>query len=36
MEGIIDLKLNADEKAEFEKSVVAVKALVDGLNAVQI
>ncbi|HND84249.1 MAG TPA: malate dehydrogenase [Pseudobdellovibrionaceae bacterium] len=34
MEKIIDLKLNGDEKAEFEKSVLAVKALVDGLKSV--
>jgi malate dehydrogenase len=32
MEGVIEMKLNADEKAEFDKSVVAVKALVDGLK----
>jgi malate dehydrogenase len=31
MEGIFQFKLNADEQAEFEKSVAAVKALVDGL-----
>ncbi len=31
MEGIVQFKLNADEQAEFEKSIVAVKALVDGL-----
>lgn len=31
MEGIFQFKLNADEQAEFEKSVGAVKALVDGL-----
>jgi malate dehydrogenase len=33
MEGIVQFKLNADEQAEFEKSVAAVKALVDGLAA---
>jgi malate dehydrogenase len=31
MEGIVQFKLNADEQAEFDKSVIAVKALVDGL-----
>lgn len=35
MEGIIDLKLNADEKAEFEKSVEAVRTLVSALKTVQ-
>ena len=35
MEGIIQFKLNADEQAEFDKSVVAVKSLVDGLSSVQ-
>ncbi|RYZ80246.1 MAG: malate dehydrogenase, partial [Proteobacteria bacterium] len=35
MEGIIDIKMNADEKAEFEKSVEAVRALVAGLKNVQ-
>jgi malate dehydrogenase len=33
MEGIVQFKLNADEQAEFEKSVAAVKSLVDGLAA---
>lgn len=31
MEGIVQFKLNAEEQVEFEKSIVAVKALVDGL-----
>ena len=31
MEGVVEIKLNADEKTEFDKSIVAVKALVDGL-----
>lgn len=35
MEQIIDFKMNADEKAEFEKSVAAVRALVDTLKTVQ-
>lgn len=35
MEGIVQFKLNADEQAEFEKSVTAVKALVDALSTVQ-
>jgi len=35
MEGIVDIKLNADEKAEFAKSVDAVRALVAGLKNVQ-
>ena len=35
MEGIVQFKLNADEQGEFVKSVAAVQALVDGLNAVQ-
>ncbi|MBX2995495.1 MAG: malate dehydrogenase [Bdellovibrionaceae bacterium] len=35
LEEIVSVKLNADEQAEFEKSVAAVKSLVDGLNAVQ-
>lgn len=35
MEGIIDLKMNADEKAEFEKSVAAVRTLVSTLKNVQ-
>lgn len=35
MEGIVQFKLNADEQAEFEKSVAAVKSLVDGLNNIQ-
>ncbi len=34
MEGIIDLKLNADEKAEFDKSVEAVRVLVSALKNV--
>lgn len=34
MEQIIDFKMNADEKAEFEKSVAAVRALVDTLKTV--
>lgn len=34
MEGIVQMKMNNDEMAEFEKSVAAVKSLVDGLNAV--
>lgn len=33
MEGVVEFKLNGDEKAEFEKSVAAVKSLVDGLVA---
>lgn len=32
MEGVIEFKLQGDEPAEFEKSVAAVKALVDGLK----
>ena len=35
MEGIVDFKMNADEKAEFEKSVEAVRALVATLKTVQ-
>lgn len=35
MEGIIDFKMNADEKAEFDKSVEAVRALVALLKTVQ-
>jgi malate dehydrogenase len=35
MEQIIDFKMNADEKAEFEKSVEAVRALVATLKTVQ-
>lgn len=35
MEGIIDFKMNADEKAEFDKSVEAVRALVSTLKTVQ-
>jgi malate dehydrogenase len=35
MEQIIDFKMNADEKAEFDKSVAAVRALVDTLKTVQ-
>src|SRR5690606_4413756 len=35
MEQIIDFKMNADEKAEFEKSVEAVRALVSTLKTVQ-
>jgi malate dehydrogenase len=34
MEGIIDIKMNADEKAEFDKSVEAVRALVSTLKNV--
>lgn len=32
MEGIIDIKMNADEKAEFDKSVEAVRVLVSALK----
>jgi malate dehydrogenase len=35
MEGIIPLKMNADEKAEFDKSVEAVRTLVSALKTVQ-
>lgn len=35
MEGIVDFKMNADEKAEFDKSVEAVRALVALLKTVQ-
>ena len=35
MEGIIEFKMNADEKAEFDKSVEAVRALVALLKTVQ-
>ncbi len=35
MEGIVDFKMNADEKAEFDKSVEAVRALVSILKTVQ-
>lgn len=35
MEGIIDIKMNADEKAEFDKSVEAVRALVSALKNVK-
>lgn len=35
MEGIVDFKMNADEKAEFEKSVEAVRNLVALLKTVQ-
>ncbi len=35
MEGIIDFKMNADEKAEFDKSVDAVRSLVALLKTVQ-
>lgn len=35
MEGIIEMKLNADEKAEFDKSVEAVRNLVAALKTVQ-
>lgn len=35
MEGIIDFKMNADEKAEFDKSVEAVRTLVSALKTVQ-
>lgn len=34
MEGIIPMKLNADEKAEFDKSVEAVRTLVSALKTV--
>lgn len=35
MEGIVDIKMNADEKAEFDKSVEAVRTLVATLKNVQ-
>ncbi|MFN3455221.1 MAG: malate dehydrogenase [Pseudobdellovibrio sp.] len=35
LEKIIDYKMNADEKAEFEKSVQAVRTLCEGLKNVQ-
>lgn len=35
MEKILDFKMNADEKAEFEKSVEAVRTLVSTLKTVQ-
>lgn len=35
LEKIIDYKMNADEKAEFEKSVAAVRTLCEGLKSVQ-
>jgi len=35
MEGVVQFKLNADEQAEFDKSVAAVQSLVDGLRAVE-
>ena len=35
MEQIIDFKMNADEKAEFDKSVEAVRTLVSALKTVQ-
>ncbi len=35
MEKIIDFKMNADEKAEFDKSVEAVRTLVSALKTVQ-
>lgn len=35
LEKIIDYKFNADEKAEFEKSVNAVRTLCEGLKTVQ-
>lgn len=35
MEGIVDFKLNAEEKVEFDKSVEAVRALVSTLKNVQ-
>ena len=35
MEGIVDIKFNADEKAEFDKSVEAVRTLVSALKTVQ-
>lgn len=34
MEGIIDFKMNADEKAEFDKSVEAVRTLVSALKSI--
>lgn len=34
MEGIIDMKFNADERAEFDKSVEAVRTLVSALKTV--
>lgn len=34
MEGIIPMKLNADEKAEFDKSVEAVRTLVSALKTI--
>lgn len=34
MEGIIDIKMNADEKAEFDKSIEAVRALVSALKTI--
>jgi malate dehydrogenase len=35
MEGIVDIKMNGDEKAEFEKSVEAVRTLVSALKNVK-
>jgi malate dehydrogenase len=35
MEGIVDIKMNGDEKAEFTKSVEAVRTLVSALKNVQ-
>lgn len=35
LEGVVEYKMNADEKAEFAKSVDAVRALVAGLKSVQ-
>jgi malate dehydrogenase len=35
MEGIVEIKMNADEKAEFEKSVEAVRTLVSALKNVK-
>ena len=35
MEKIIDFKMNADEKAEFDKSIEAVRSLVALLKTVQ-
>lgn len=35
MEKIIDFKMNADEKAEFDKSVEAVRTLVSALKTIQ-
>ncbi len=35
MEGIVDIKMNADEKTEFDKSVEAVRTLVSALKNIQ-